>query len=277
VALVGLIGLPLVAGGIYLALGRPDLRDLPLAMRQAAPDNQLVELVARVEAALAQRPEDGQGWDVIAPAYLGLGQAAKAAEAYAKAIRLLGSTANREAGRGEALALLEGGKVSADARAAFERALSLEPDLPRANFYLARAAEQDGNNAAASDIYRKLLKESPPDAPYISMVREALARVALGTEGRGPAVDPVGLEGAAPEQRLATIRGMVERLAARLKDQPKDLGGRLRLIRAWTMLGEQDKARAAAAEAREALADDPAALRRISDLVLALGLEDKPA
>jgi cytochrome c-type biogenesis protein CcmH len=85
------------------------------------------------------------------------------------------------------------------------------------------------------------------------------------------------LENVDPDERLATIRGMVEGLAARLKEKPRDLGGQLRLIRAWTMLGEPGKAKTAATDARAAFADDPAAQRRIADLLLGLGLEDKPA
>ena len=71
---------------------------------------------------------------------------------------------------------------------------------------------------------------------------------------------------------LQTIRGMVEGLAARLKDQPHDLGGQLRLMRAWAMLGDAAKAKAAAAAATGAFAGDDAALRRIDDLLLGLGL-----
>jgi cytochrome c-type biogenesis protein CcmH len=100
--------------------------------------------------------------------------------------------------------------------------------------------------------------------------------MALGSEGQGPAVDPKALEGVSPDQRLATIRGMVEGLAARLNSAPGDLGGQLRLIRAWTMMGERDKALAQGKAARAAFSKDPNALRRIGDLLLGLGLEDKP-
>jgi len=70
---------------------------------------------------------------------------------------------------------------------------------------------------------------------------------------------------------------MVEGLAARLKDKPRDLGGQLRLIRAWAMLGERERAKEAGDAARAAFDGDQGAQRRISDLMLALGIEDKPA
>ncbi len=76
-----------------------------------------------------------------------------------------------------------------------------------------------------------------------------------------------------PEQRAAMIRGMVERLAERLARDGSDVEGWLRLVRAYMVLGERDKARAAAADARRALAGEPDKLRRIDELVEGLGLE----
>jgi cytochrome c-type biogenesis protein CcmH len=277
VAALALLLLPLGAGVLYLGLGRPDLPDLPLASRSpgeaAGP---LAELVGKVEEELKKRPDDGQGWDVIAPVYLRTGDSARAAGAFSNAIRLLGATADREAGLGEALTLAAGGKVTPEAGAAFARAARLDPGQPRARFYLAKQAEQAGDTAKAADIYRGLLKDAPPDASWRGAVAQALAGTALGAEGQMPAVDPKQLEGVSPDQRLATIRGMVEGLAARLNSTPEDLGGQLRLIRAWAMLGETDKARAQAEAARKVFADKPDAQRRIGDLLLGLGLEDTP-
>jgi cytochrome c-type biogenesis protein CcmH len=270
---------PLAAASLYIVLGRPDLPDQPLSARAPSDiqDTALADLVRKVEGELTKRPQDGQGWDVIAPVYLRSGDGVKAAAAFKNAIRLLGPNAEREAGLGEALTLAARGEVTAEAGAAFERAAKLDPKQPRARFYLGRWAEQAGDGAKAAGIYREMLRDAPADAPWRDMVGQALAETALGAEGRAPAVDPKALEGVSPDQRLATIRGMVEGLAARLNSAPDDLGGQLRLIRAWTMLGEKDKARAQGDAARRALAKDPDAVRRIGDLLLGLGLEDKPA
>jgi cytochrome c-type biogenesis protein CcmH len=279
VAVAALVLLPLGAGTLYLGLGRPDLADLPTASR--VPDDvagqPLADLVRKVEEELTKRPDDGQGWEAIAPVYLRAGNPVRAVEAYRNAIRLLGSSAEREAGLGEALTFAAGGKVTPEAAAAFERAAKLDPGQPRARFYLAKQAEQAGDRTRAASIYRELLKTAPPDAAWREAVGQALTEAALGSEGRGPVVNPKQLEGVSPEERLATIRGMVEGLATRLNSAPGDLGGQLRLIRAWAMLGERDKALAQGKAARAAFAGDPDALRRIGDLLLGLGLEDKPA
>jgi cytochrome c-type biogenesis protein CcmH len=75
------------------------------------------------------------------------------------------------------------------------------------------------------------------------------------------------------EQRQAMIHGMVERLAARLKSDGADVDGWLRLMRAYMVLGERDKARSAAADARRALAGAPDKLRRIDQAAKGLGLD----
>src|SRR5260370_30349559 len=52
-----------------------------------------------------------------------------------------------------------------------------------------------------------------------------------------------------PEQRQQAIRGMVEGLAARLKETPGDGAGGLRLANAWKVLGENANAADAYAKA----------------------------
>jgi cytochrome c-type biogenesis protein CcmH len=69
------------------------------------------------------------------------------------------------------------------------------------------------------------------------------------------------------------IRGMVARLADRLKENGNDVEDWQRLLRAYMVLGERDKANAAAADAKRALANDPDKLRRLGDMIKSLGLE----
>ena len=69
------------------------------------------------------------------------------------------------------------------------------------------------------------------------------------------------------------IRGMVDRLAERLSREGSDVEGWLRLLRAYMVLGDRDKAANAANDARKALASEPEKLRRVEELVEGLGLK----
>ena len=290
VALVALMALPLVAAGLYLALGSPMLPDQPLAPRLAAArgDQSFDSLIAQVETHLDRNPEDGRGWEVIAPIYLRLGRFDDAVKARRQALRLNGVTAERELGLGEALVFAANGIVTAEAKAAFEKAVGLDANNVPARYFLGLAAEQDGNRGQAAATWRALIATAPPDAPWVEFIRSALARVddasAPGDRGASPAQsggaggspneDQVAAASKMdPEQRKAMIQSMVERLAEKLHRDGSDAEGWLRLVRSYMVLGEREKARAAVLDARRALAGDPTNLRRLDDLVKGLGLE----
>ena len=169
----------MVALALYADLGRPDLPDAPLAARMAdAKGAEGVEAaLARLEAHLAASPDDAKGWAVIAPVYMHLGRFDEAATAFAEILRLDGESADRRAGYGEALVGAAGGVVTADARAAFDKALAEQPGLPAARFYLGLAAEQDGDKPKAMAIYQGLLNETPAGAPWAAALQERLAAV----------------------------------------------------------------------------------------------------
>jgi cytochrome c-type biogenesis protein CcmH len=177
IALVAGIALPIGAIGLYLALGAPRLPDQPLAARNdTSPENRpLAAMVAQVEAQLTRNPADGRGWQVIAPVYLRLGRFDDAVRARRNALRLLGPSSEREADLGEALVAGANGVVTADAKAAFDRALALDAGAAKARYYVGLAAEQDGKPAAAAAIWRDLIARAPADAPWSRLVREALA------------------------------------------------------------------------------------------------------
>ncbi len=77
----------------------------------------------------------------------------------------------------------------------------------------------------------------------------------------------------APADRNGMIESMVTRLAQRMAENGSDVDGWLRLIKAYSVLGERDKALAAASNARTALAGNTDSLRRLGELTKELGLE----
>jgi cytochrome c-type biogenesis protein CcmH len=271
----------LAALALYLAFGSPGLPDQPNAGRErlALEKASVAQRVAQVEARLRERPEDGKGWDVIAPVYLAQQRYHDAAQAFAKAIRLLGESTQRLAGFAEATVLANDGIVTEDARQAYEKILKLDPSRVEPRFWLALAKEQDGDLARAAQDYQSLLAEAPAQAPWRSAVEERLkavkSRLAAGHAPTTPgptAEDIAAADKLSADDRVRMIHQMVERLAARLKVNSQDLAGWHRLVRAYASLGEKDKALQALTEARNAFAGDGASLSQLDALAQSLGL-----
>ena len=263
--------------GFYIALGSPNIPGEPAFARVTTPKGHelIASFVSQVEAHLATSPNDGAGWEVLAPVYTRLGRFDDAVQARKKALLLNGPTATREADLGEAETAAANGVVTAEAKAAFERAVASDPKEAKARYFLGLAAEQDGMNDEAASIWRSMLAEAPTGAPWVAFVRQALARVSGGPVA---AVEPSTADISAvanmsEDARRDTIRGMVARLANRLHDNGGDVEGWLRLVRAYVVLGDRTKAKDAAADAKRALGERPDDVRRIDDLVKGLGLE----
>ena len=268
VAVVALIVLPLGAGALYLWVGSPSLPGQPLASRVEDPQS-IEHLIAQVEAHLAANPQDPRGWEVIAPVYLRLGRFDDAIKARRNAIAYGGETAEREADLGEALVASANGVVTAEAKAAFEHAAELDHEDVKSRYFLGLAAQQDGRPDDAAEIWRKLLAGAPPDATWAPFVRSELAKL-----GAGPSQEDItAANELTPEQRMAMIRARVDQLSAHLHQDGSDLQGWLRLLNAYMVLGERDKARAAAVDARKALTGDSEKLRQIDLMVKQLGIE----
>jgi len=267
-AAVALLALPTLAGSFYIWLGSPQLAS---AQQEAAPDtasaHESVEgLVGQVEAYLQRNPNDGHGWEILAPVYMRLNRYSDSVAAWRNALQLLGESAERDANLGESLTAEANGVVTADAKAAFLRAATLDNTLVAARYYLGLAAEQDGDRAKAAKIWRDLIAEAPKGAEWVADVRDALARVESNS-GSAPGPDAAKIAPPAnqsPEQQSAMIQGMVERLAARLKQDGSDVEGWLRLVRSYKVLGKPDKVRAAITDARQALATDRDKLEKLN-------------
>lgn len=273
-ALIALIVVPALGFGLYQRIGNPDLPDQPLEARATIkPENlDMLAAVAKVEAHLAKNPGDGRGYEVVAPVYLRLGRSEDAVRAWSEAIRLLGETAERKAALGEAMVYAANGVVTANARKSFEAALALDAKFPTARFYLGLAAEQDGNSAGASAIWSKLADDAPQDSAIAKSLRARIA--GLSGKGAAPQGEAANAVAAMPEaDRLVAIRSMVDGLAARLAEKGDDVEGWLRLVRAYRVLNEPEKARTALSDARMKLKSDTSALSRLEALARELGLE----
>ncbi len=274
IAVISIIATPVLALAVYLTVGAPEYPAQPLAARPAAEVQDINTLVAQVEAHLARTPDDGDGWAALAPVYTRLGRLDDAAGAYGHIVRLLGSTAEREADHGEALVRAARGAVTPEAHAAFERALRLAPEDPRPRFYLAMALGQGGKAEEAKTAWEALIADAPANAQWLPAAQKELAALAQ----RGPAA--ADIEAAASlsdDDRQAMIEGMVASLDADLRENPEDAQRWVQLIRSYMVLGRPDDARAAVERAQTAFAGDAARLAVITAAVAELGLEEGAA
>jgi cytochrome c-type biogenesis protein CcmH len=281
VAIGLVIAVPALAVGSYLFLGTPGAPSQPFAERRTTADADtqsipaLAEMADRLAARLANEPNDLDGWLLLARTYGALGRFAEAARVYTQAIENGFDAAEMHAAQGEALTAAADGTVTPEARQAFAAALERDPAEPRARYYGGLAMAQDGRLREAVTVWSALLREAPPEASWrdfvAGQVRQAAA--ALGEDPPPEAVETAPPMAGAPgpsqgdveaagqmsdEERVAFIRSMVERLAARQEAQPDNLEGWLRLVQAYGVLGEVDRAQAALARAEALVRDLPA-------------------
>jgi cytochrome c-type biogenesis protein CcmH len=297
--------LPMAALAIYLVEGTPSLPSQPFATRDQGA-RVAIQVAAAQAQALEQRliaaPQDRAGWIELGQRWSELEEDAKAADAYGRAIGLTkgglsGGDPTLTGRYGEALVRANGGTVTETARAAFEQVMALRPGDPRARYFLALANFQAGDDRAALDLWQRLMGESPPDAPWAPSVRQHLTETAqrLGLDPRtaipqpqppttsqavGPAAAPAtgpaaAIAGLAPDEQTKAIRGMVDRLAARLEQSPDDLQGWIRLARARGVLGDTAAAVHAYARAVALAPDNTDPLRAYADALLAAGRSEE--
>ena len=291
VSILTSVALPVMSLGLYLAYGAPGMPAQPLSERiaQATDANKPNDLVAKVEERLREHPEDGVGWDVIAPVYYAMGRYNDAAGAYQNALRLVGESPRRLQGFANARIRIENGIVPEDARKALERILVIAPNSVEPRIWLALAKEQDGRLAEAAADYKKLVTEAPADAPWRKAIEERLASIApdagsataagQGAAGNTPTPlassppaansDAAAVMSMSPEERQAFITRMVDGLAARLKADGSDAAGWVKLIRAYQVLGRRDDAVKALSDARANLKGNEVGLAQVEDLAKA--------
>ncbi len=313
--LVGGGGAVVAALAAYALLGHPGMSDRPLSLRnaervaahRARPGQAEAETVAaarmreagiqprdlskedqalldQLEAVLAERPDDANGYRLLAGSLGSVGRFAEARAAQERVVEILGD----EVGAGDLVNLAElrilaaAGYVSPEAETALVAALERDPGNPLGRYYSGVLMVQAGEPELAWSLWSGLLEEGPQDAPWIAPIRAEIDRIAqlagklppaAVPAPRGPDADDIAAaEEMAPEDRAAMIEGMVAQLGARLAEEggpPEDWA---RMILSLDVLGRREQARAVFDEARADFAGDPGALALVMDAGRKAGL-----
>jgi cytochrome c-type biogenesis protein CcmH len=273
--------LPILAVPLYLQLGAPEYADQNFAARAdnnpADSQREVAKLIQRVEQRLKEKPEDSEGWAVVAPVYFRMGRVDDSLKAYAKAIEFykgdLTQKSRLMADRAEIIVATASGKVNDEAAGELNAALGLDKDNQKALFYLAIHMEQSGSADEATANWQALIARfKGANPPWLQIAEQRLASLG-GTQKLGPTPDQVEAAGGmTPEQRQDMIKGMVEGLAAKLKDNPNDVEGWLKLIRSRQVLGNAEQAVQDLAAARAQFPDGSNERASIEALATSLGI-----
>jgi len=245
-----------MGGGTYYLLGRPHL-----AQREASGLNtsEVSGLIPFLIQRVRHYPNDARAWRYLGEAYMAAKDPRDAAKAFGKVIELTGrGDASLDAAYGEALVAASNGAVPPEAEKAFAAALAVDPTSAPARFYLGLARAERKDNAGAIQLWQSLLADISVTSPLHQILVDRIAVLTSQSVGPGGAPNP---------------RAMVEMLAARLKADPNDALGWVRLMRAYTVLGETEKAKQALVSARKAFADNKDAQTAFTTAAKALKLQ----
>ncbi|MDB2579032.1 c-type cytochrome biogenesis protein CcmI [Tateyamaria sp.] len=297
---------------MYLQLGAPGYGDLRLANRiemaetlraerpsqttaeaslpnkgpplNLSPD--YVALVEQLRETVGARPNDLQGQVLLSQSEGQLGNfaAAHAATARVLAIKGANATATDFADYADLLILATGGYVSPQAEGVLERALSMDPANGPARYYFGLMMSQTGRPDTALRVWDQLLREGPPDAPWVPPIEAQIeemamragvnyARPAIGT-GRGPSAADIDAAGdMSPAERMEMIQGMVAGLSDRLATEGGPVEDWSQLISSLGVLGQMDQARAVFENALKAFGDNRAAMDLLNRTADRIGLQ----
>ena len=238
-------GLGVAAMGLifYVALGTPEVA---LSSLRGASANDYPELIATLSREMRERPNDMQGWALLGRGYMAMGNPGEAMKAYRQAVNLskerLGEAPTGPlSSYGEAVAQASNG-VTKEAEDIFRAVLDQDPADLMARYYIGLAQSTRGDRAGALEMWEGVLADAPPDAEWRGALvnQVALLRAQMVRGDGGGAPNP---------------QAMVAQLASRLEGNPNDLNGWLMLIRAYSVLGEKEKAEAALTKARTVFAN----------------------
>ena len=268
------IVVPVASAYVYFQLGRPHMRDVPLASRvlpaeqQVAGNETVLAGIQALQKRLEDAPEDGTLWTELARTQLQAGLYGDASGSYSKAIEFSGDNPMLRVELGETMVQGAEGIVTPGALEQFQSVIERAPNEPRAHYYIGLASAQEGEVDEAVASWTRLLEISPSNAPFRTQIIRSIRGV-LEQNGR-PADEiianlPAGGAAAAGGADMTNahsdqdeqIRAMVDGLAARLENEPDNVEGWLMLGRSRLVLQEPELAKVAFGRAKDLAPDNP--------------------
>lgn len=293
-ALAGLLAL----AAIGIALLRPgdtvESADANAVGNAAAGPPTLADTIASLQQQLRRDPDNHELWYMLGLAHRDEQQFPQAERAFRRAMELAPQNPDYTAYLGEMLLLQGGATPPPEAERLFRRVVELQPANAQARYYLATLKDMRGDHRTAVDELLTLLREAPADAPWEAQVREAVIGIArrnnidiasrlppprapqqsAATSGiPGPTREQMDQARAIPpSQQDEMVKGMVDRLANRLRQNPRDEAGWVRLMRSRMVLNDRPAAAEALRSALTAFDGDAVAQQRLRTAGQELGV-----
>jgi cytochrome c-type biogenesis protein CcmH len=246
------IVIAVLAGGLYLTFGSPNLPDQPFAVREAQLLTRAPETLGEDEILLLlqeqakKKPKDAMPHALMAQVLVSAGRDQDALRAYQAALRRDPNNAEWIAETGGVLMRLNDNQVGPDAQRAFEAAINLDPKSPSAAFYLGFARWQAGNTRDALTIWRRAYEANAaqPSNQNLLVARaiDVLSQLDRGP-GDGTQAPMAAMAGADPTAQRAFIETMVAARVARVASDPANPALRLSAARVLMMTGQVSAAR----------------------------------
>ncbi|MCE9659145.1 MAG: tetratricopeptide repeat protein [Burkholderiales bacterium] len=174
---------------------------------------QIAAMVDKLAARMKERPDDAEGWVMLARSYTVLGRFAEALPAYARATELLPGNASLLADYADTVAATKRTANNPESIALIERALKIEPTHPKA-LALAGTADYDrGDYAGAIRRWQAILDRVPAESELGQQVAASIAEARGKLGGAAASAPPAtttanATAGAAPFAAASAAAGV---------------------------------------------------------------------
>jgi len=171
-ALVLIIGLPLLTFSLYRFIGTPEALD-PVFMAKNKAEPSINDAIAGLEQELKNNPDNAEGWVLLARTRMAMGDFEAANQAFKNAIALAPKDPDLKTERAEALMRASNDRSFPDeAISLLKQVLSENPDHQRALFYIGLHFLQQGDLVQSEIYLNRLLPQL--DAKAANALREQI-------------------------------------------------------------------------------------------------------
>lgn len=155
--------------------GEATAEGAPAGEQHALSSEQIATLAQKLADRLKERPDDAQGWSMLARSYVVLGRYGEAVDAYKRSVELVGDDAQLLADYADALAMAGGRSLEGEPMKLVQRALEADPNNLKALSLAGTAAFEKKDYANAVKYWEQVAQVDSADNELVQQVRGGIA------------------------------------------------------------------------------------------------------